>query len=55
MKSGIVYSSAAVIDGLIDRLSEEVDGDVTVVATGGVAEKSFLIAEERLFETMILF
>ena len=39
MKSGIVYSSAAAIDGLIDRLSEEVDGDVTVVATGGVAEK----------------
>jgi type III pantothenate kinase len=24
---------------LIDRLSEEVDGDVTVVATGGVADK----------------
>ena len=43
MKSGILYGNAAciaaAIDGLIDRLSEEVDGDVTVVATGGVAEK----------------
>lgn len=39
MKSGIVYSSAAAIDGLIDRLEEEVDGDVTVVATGGLAGK----------------
>ena len=40
MKSGIVYSSAAAIDGLIDRLSEEVDGDVTVVATGGSGGKN---------------
>ena len=39
MKSGIVYSSAAAIDGLIDRLEEEVDGEVTVVATGSLAGK----------------
>ena len=39
MKSGTIYSSAAAIDGIIDRLSEELHGDVTVVATGGLAEK----------------
>ena len=27
------------MDGIIDRLSEELDGDVTVVATGGLAGK----------------
>ena len=39
MKSGMIYSSAAAIDGIIDRLSEELDGEVTVVATGGLAGK----------------
>lgn len=39
MKSGIIYSSAAAIDGIIDRLSGELEGDVTVVATGGLAER----------------
>ncbi len=39
MKSGIIYSSAAAIDGIIDRLEENLDGDVTVVATGGLAAK----------------
>lgn len=39
MKSGAIYSSAAAIDGLIDRLEEELDGEVTVIATGGLAKK----------------
>ena len=39
MKSGTVYSSAAAIDGIIDRLSEELEGEVTVIATGGLAKK----------------
>lgn len=38
MKSGIIYSSAAAIDGIIDRLSEELGGSVTAVATGGLAK-----------------
>ena len=37
MKSGAIYSSAAAIDGIIDRLSDELEGDVTVIATGGLA------------------
>ena len=39
MKSGMIYSAAAAIDGIIDRLSEELDGEVTTVATGGLARK----------------
>lgn len=39
MKSGVIYSSAAAIDGIIDRLVEEMAGDVTVIATGGLAKK----------------
>ena len=54
MKSGIVYSSAAAIDGLIDRLSEEVDGDVTVVATGGVAEKIIPHCRRKIIRDLVL-
>ena len=39
MKSGVIYSSAAAIDGIIDRQVEEMNGDVTVIATGGLAKK----------------
>ena len=39
MKSGVIYSSAEAIDGIIDRLVEEMTGDVTVIATGGLAKK----------------
>ena len=37
MRSGILYGHAAMIDGLLDRAEEELEGDVTVVATGGLA------------------
>ena len=40
MKSGIIYSSAAAIDGIIDRLQDELEGEATVIATGGLAKKS---------------
>ena len=39
MKSGIIYSSAAAIDGIIDRLQDELEGEATVIATGGHAKK----------------
>ncbi|MBR0280751.1 MAG: type III pantothenate kinase [Oscillibacter sp.] len=38
MRSGIVYGTACTLDGLIDRIREEFNGQtVTVVATGGNA------------------
>ena len=36
MKSGILYSTASGMDGMIDRIREEI-GDVKVIATGGLA------------------
>lgn len=37
MKSGSVLGSASMLDGMIDRLEEELGQDATVVATGGIA------------------
>ncbi len=37
MKSGIIYSTASSIDGMIERLEEEMGEKLTVVATGGLA------------------
>lgn len=37
MQSGILYGSAAMIDGLIDRMSDECGYDMKVVATGGMS------------------
>ena len=56
MKSGTIYSAAAAIDGIIDRLAEELDGDVTVVATGGLAGKivPHCRREIRLDEDLLL-
>ena len=36
----MIYSAAAAIDGIIERLSDELEGDPTVIATGGLAEKT---------------
>lgn len=37
IQSGLLYGHAGLVDGLVDRLVAELDGDVTVVATGGLA------------------
>ena len=37
MQSGIVYGSAACIDGLIDRIEAQLGRKATVIATGGLA------------------
>lgn len=37
MKSGIMFSNACAIDGMIDRIEEELGEKCTVVATGGLA------------------
>lgn len=39
MKSGVLYSSAAAMDGCIERMEEEIGKKATVVATGGLAKK----------------
>ncbi|MBR5187352.1 MAG: type III pantothenate kinase [Clostridia bacterium] len=37
MKNGIMYSNACALDGLIERVEEELGEPCTVVATGGIA------------------
>ena len=37
MRSGILYGSASMLDGMIDRMEEELGHSSTVVATGGLA------------------
>ncbi len=38
MQAGLIYGSAAMIDGLVDRISTEMGCEPTLVATGGVSE-----------------
>lgn len=38
MKSGILYGNAAALDGLIERIEEELGQRTTIVATGGLAK-----------------
>ena len=39
MKSGVLYSNAGAIDGIIDHIEEELGQKTTVIATGGLAKK----------------
>ena len=39
MKSGVLYSSAAAIDGIIDRIEEAIGQSMTAIATGGLSKK----------------
>ena len=38
MKSGLIYGTAAMIDGLLDRIVEELGEIPTIVATGGLSK-----------------
>lgn len=38
MRSGMIYGTAAMIDGLIDRIEEELGHSSTLIATGGMAQ-----------------
>jgi len=38
MRSGMMYGTAAMIDGLVDRIEEELGHPSTLVATGGMAQ-----------------
>jgi len=37
MRSGVIYANAAMMDGLVDRISDELGGPVLAVATGGIS------------------
>ena len=37
MKSGVLYGNASSLDGIIDRIQDELGEEVTTIATGGLA------------------
>ncbi|MCC8138115.1 MAG: type III pantothenate kinase [Clostridiales bacterium] len=39
MKSGVIHGNAACIDGMIDRIEQELGQKTTVIATGGLAPR----------------
>jgi len=43
MQAGIIFGYAGQVDGIVERIGREMDGDIKVLATGGLAE---LIASE---------
>jgi type III pantothenate kinase len=50
MQSGILFGYVALVDGLVARLSQEIGGEVAVIATGGLA--SAIAAESETIETV---
>jgi type III pantothenate kinase len=38
MRSGMMYGTAAMIDGIVDRIGEELGHSSTLIATGGMAQ-----------------
>ena len=61
MKSGVLYSNAAALDGIIDRIEEDLGEKATVVATGGLAKKivphckrEIILDEELLLRGLLI-
>ena len=48
MKSGIMYSTACGIDGMIEKIEKELGEKVTVVATGGIAKKIIPLCQREI-------
>lgn len=48
MKSGVLYGNAACIDGMVERIREELGVSVPVVATGGMAKRIIPYCREKI-------
>ena len=48
MKSGVLYSNAGALDGIIERMEEELGHKATVVATGGLAKKVVPLCKKEI-------
>ncbi len=62
MQSGIVYGNAAMVDGMVDRIEEELGDKVTVIATGGLSagitphcRREVILDDDLLLEGLRLF
>ena len=61
MKSGILYSTASYIDGMIERIEEEMGEVKTVIATGGLAstvvplcKKNIILDDELILKGLMV-
>ncbi len=56
MKSGAIFGTAAMVDGMIDRIEEEFGRKMTVVATGGLSSRiaEYCRHEINLDENLLL-
>lgn len=61
MKSGIMYSNACAIDGIIERIEEELCEKCTVVATGGLSsvvvplcKREIIIDDDLMLKGLVL-
>ncbi len=61
MKSGIIYSTASSIDGIVERIEAELGKKAEVVATGGIApsiiphcKREIIIDDELMLKGLIL-
>jgi len=48
MRSGMMYGTAAMLDGLIDRIEEELGHSATLIATGGMAQFITPLCKHRI-------
>lgn len=48
MRSGVMLGQAALLDGLIDRIEEEMGMDIPVVATGGIAKSVIPVCRHNI-------
>ena len=46
MQSGLIYGFAGQVDGVVSRIRDELDGDATAIATGGLAGAVVPFCEE---------
>ena len=61
MKNGIIYSNACAIDGLVERIEEELGEKCTVIATGGLAsvvtplcKRKIILDDELLLKGLMI-
>ncbi len=56
MKSGAIHGNAACIDGMIDRIEQDLGEKTTVIATGGLAPKiiPYCVHEIQLDDALLL-
>ena len=61
MRSGIMYSNACALDGLVERIEEEIGEKCTVVATGGISslitplcKRDIILDDELLLKGLMI-